>query len=105
MQWEHAKRLVKEYVHQNHSMLFEDIVLPNSSELSEEMYAWQAINEREIFEWWCVDEFLAEKLKDKGECTIEYGCAYWWGRTTTGHQIAADGTIQEIAEELYDKDI
>lgn len=105
MQWEHAKRLVQEYVYQNHSMLVEGVVLPNNPEIAEETYAWQATNDREIFEWWCVCEFLAEKLKGKGEHTIEYGLAHWWGRTTTGQQIAADETIQEIAEELYAKDI
>lgn len=105
MQWEHAKRLVNEYVHQNHSMLVEGILLPNNLDISEETYAWQATNDREIFEWWCVNGFLAEKLKDKGEHTIEYGCGHWWGRTTTGQQIAFDETIQEITEELYAKDI
>jgi hypothetical protein len=100
MQWERAKRLVQESVYQNHSTLVQDIILPNNPKLSEKVRAWETAN-GEIFEWWCIDDCLAEKLKNKGECTIEYGFAHWWGRPAFGQLIAADGTIREIAEELY----
>ena len=105
MQWEHAKRLVKEYVYQNHSSLIQDIVLLNNCAMLEDSIGWQTTNDRQIFEWWCVNKFLAEKLKGKGEYIIEYGCGHWWGRTTSGQQIIAEGIMQEIAKELYAEDI
>ncbi len=101
MQWEYAQRLVKEHVHQNHSMLIQDVVLPNNHQMLEDCVDWQSANDREIYEWWCVDEFLAKKLKSKDEYTIKYGFGHWWGRTISGQQIISDRTIQEIAEELY----
>lgn len=51
----------------------------------------------EIYEWWRVSPWLAEKLDDAGECVLEndYGC--WWGRTCTGQSVIMDGTFQTVA--------
>lgn len=50
---------------------------------------------REIFEWWLVTPYLADKLEEQGEVTIrEFGD--WWGRICTGQAIVLDGTLQDI---------
>jgi len=51
----------------------------------------------EIFEWWLVSDWLAERLSEKGQPTLEYSGNHWWGRCTTGQAILLDGVIQEIA--------
>ena len=34
----------------------------------------------DVMEWWLIDSWLAERLKEQGEVIIEeYGC-FWWGR-------------------------
>ena len=44
-------------------------------------------------EWWLIDSWLAERLKEQGEVIIEeYGC-YWWGRQSSGQAIYMDGVI------------
>jgi len=57
--------------------------------------------QREIFEYWLVTEYLGRKLEACGEAVLFdfYGLTIW-GRTTTGQAIALDGVIQKIFEEL-----
>lgn len=57
--------------------------------------------EREIFEYWIITDYLGRKLQGKGEAVLFnfYGLTIW-GRTTTGQAIALDGVIQRIFEEL-----
>lgn len=54
----------------------------------------------DIFEWWIVTEYLYNKLKEKGECVLEWEDCYIWGRTTTGQAIHLDGVISEICKEM-----
>ena len=56
---------------------------------------------REIYEWWAVSNWLAEKLKEKGYPVIinNYRCSYW-GRTTTGQVILLDSVISSICYDL-----
>lgn len=52
----------------------------------------------EIYEWWMVTGWLAEKLQEKGECIIpDFNL---WGRCTTGQAILLDGVICSICEDL-----
>ena len=54
----------------------------------------------EIYEWWLVSGYLANRLKAKGEIIWEdYGCT-WWGRQATGQAILLDGVISYIAEDM-----
>lgn len=57
-------------------------------------------DEREIYEYWLVSDWLAEQLSNKGEIieTNFYGLCVW-GRTTTGQAVKMDSVIQEIANE------
>ena len=55
----------------------------------------------EIFEYWFVSNFFAEKLEAKGEVVSHdfFGHCVW-GRTTTGQSISMDHVIREIYAEL-----
>lgn len=51
----------------------------------------------EVFEWWAVDKWLWEYLRDRGEVVVE-GPTYVWGRCCTGQAISMDSVICEFAE-------
>lgn len=55
---------------------------------------------QEIFEWWLVSNWLADKLKAKGEPILDNDYDIWWGRTCTGQAILLDGVISEICSEM-----
>lgn len=55
---------------------------------------------REIYEWWLVSDWLADKLEEIGEPVIRNGFGDWWGRTCTGQGFLMDGTLQAIAREF-----
>jgi len=57
--------------------------------------------ESEIYEFWAVDEWLANKLENKGEIIFKMLDFIVWGRQTTGQAIKMDNVIQEIAEETF----
>ncbi len=54
---------------------------------------------QEIFEWWVVSDFLAEKLRAKAEPILENNFGTWWGRCTTGQAICIDYVINKIYDE------
>lgn len=54
----------------------------------------------EVYEHWIVTNWLAERLKEKGEITGEVCGLTIWGRCTTGQSISMDGVIQRIYTEL-----
>ena len=47
----------------------------------------------EVYEWWILDSWLAEKLKELGEVVINDNV---WGRQGTGQAIYLDGIMQEV---------
>ena len=52
----------------------------------------------EIFEWWLISDYLANRLQQNGQVIwSDYGCT-WWGRQTTGQAISMDHVISVIAE-------
>lgn len=55
----------------------------------------------EIMEYWAVDEWLANKLENKGEIIFEMLDFRVWGRQATGQAIKLDNIIQEIAKETF----
>ena len=62
---------------------------------------WRRIVESytpDIYEWWAVEESLADDLVEMGRLILKnkYGC--WWGRQCTGMKILMDGTLQAIAK-------
>lgn len=64
-------------------------------------YSTDEANEeiREIYEYWFVTNWLAERLKARGEVIINlYADRPIWGRCATGQAIYLDGVIGKIAE-------
>ena len=55
----------------------------------------------EIFEYWFVTDWFAEKLKEKRETIIDEFALKIWGRTCTGQAIYLDSIIEEIYRELH----
>ena len=55
---------------------------------------------QEIFEWWLVTDWLAEKLQEHGEPILTNDYGTWWGRTCTGQAIYLDGVIESIYNSL-----
>lgn len=54
----------------------------------------------EVYEWWAVSNWLAEKLEEKGEIVAYTGMTCIWGRGTTGQAILLDYVISEICNDL-----
>ena len=87
----------------NAQRVVQNCVLKNQSTVIEEMIRANLISEEHLYpfaddvmEWWLIDSWLAERLKEQGEVIIEeYGC-FWWGRQSSGQAIYMDGVIQEI---------
>lgn len=58
-------------------------------------------NMQEVFEYWVVTSWFAEKLKAQGELVTEFFNLFIWGRQTTGQAIYADAVIDDITRELF----
>lgn len=54
----------------------------------------------EIFEWWIVSDWLADKLEVHGEPILKSDYGTWWGRTCSGQAISMDSVIEDIYKEL-----
>ena len=86
-----AQRIVQNCVLKNQSTVIEEMIRAN---LISEEYLYPFVDD--VMEWWLIDSWLAERLKEQGEVIIEeLGCR-WWGRLTSGQAIYMDGVIQEI---------
>ena len=84
-----AQRIVQNCVLKNQSTVIEEMIRAN---LISEEYLYPFADD--VMEWWLIDSWLAERLKEQGEVIIEeYGC-YWWGRQSSGQAIYMDGVIQ-----------
>ena len=59
---------------------------------------------QEVYQWYIVGPWLAEKLIEIGEPVLETDSHYLLGRTCCGQAIILDGTFQEIKAKL-EKDI
>ena len=51
----------------------------------------------EVYEWWIVSSWLAEKLEARGHVLFDDEV---WGREATGQAILLDGVIRDICREL-----
>ena len=58
-------------------------------------------NMQEVYEYWLVTPWFAEKLKAQGELVAEFFDLVIWGRQTTGQVIYADAVIDDITRELF----
>ena len=55
----------------------------------------------EVYEYWLVTPWLAEKLKAQGELVTEFFYQDIWGRQTSGQLIYMDAVIDDITRELF----
>ncbi len=55
---------------------------------------------QDIFEWWLVSNWLANKLRNYNEPILDNDYGTWWGRTCTGQSISMDYVMECIAEEI-----
>ena len=58
-----------------------------------------------IYEHWIVSDWLARKLKERGETVGELCGMTIWGRCTTGQSICMDNVIRCIIEELHTEEL
>lgn len=58
-------------------------------------------NMPEVYEYWVVTSWFAEKLKAQGELVVEFLDLVIWGRQTTGQAIYLDSVIDDIVKELF----
>ena len=58
----------------------------------------------DIYEHWLISDWLARKLKERGETTGELCGLTVWGRGTTGQSICLDRVIQNLAIELWQEE-
>lgn len=78
----------------------EDEIEEKRSKIEEEIEELENLESEpaEIYEWWIVSSYLAEKLNKKGYCIIE--SENIWGRQTTGQAILLDYIITVICAEM-----
>jgi len=56
-------------------------------------------DDTEVFTWYIVSDYLAEKLIKHGEIVINVLGQYFWGCTSFGNPTYLEPAIQEIAKE------
>ena len=56
---------------------------------------------KEVFQWFIVSEYLAQKLSEINEPILTTSSHYLWGRTCYGQSIELDGTFQEIYRRTF----
>jgi len=54
----------------------------------------------EVFEWWGVSDWFAEKLKEQGQVVVEEYATALWGRQTTGQAILLDSVVSRICSDM-----
>lgn len=57
-------------------------------------------DQKEVFEWWLLSDWLAEKLEALGCVVIKSDYGTWWGRTETGQALTMDSDIKAVAANL-----
>lgn len=50
----------------------------------------------DVLEWYLVDDWMAGRLQDVGECVLNTDFGAWWGRTCSGQAVYMDSVIDRI---------
>jgi len=102
MQSEITERIVRNEIYLCQSSLIEKCFEQNlfSIEDIENLNNAKTDEYQEIFEWWAISNWLADKLKEHQEPILDNDYGTWWGRTCTGQAIAMDYAMEKIAEDL-----
>ena len=70
-------------------------------ECGEANEAWHWDSEaQEVYQWFIIDNWIFDKLKERGEVVYDAGSCCVWGRGCCGQAILLDGIIVDIALEL-----
>lgn len=56
------------------------------------------IEPQEIFEWWSIGSYLADKLKEVNAPVMDNEYGYWYGRIETGQSITMDYYLNKVVE-------
>lgn len=75
------------------------IICPNCNAQFDDIYDCD-IRQKEVYQWFIVDKWFADKLRKQNEVIIETLSNYIWGRTCFGQMIYMDGVISRIALEM-----
>jgi len=105
-----ARKLVEGHIKDNLCLTMEEELYIHPELLLDEAKNFYPVNEEgkrddengeypEIYEFWSVSEWLANKLEAKGEIIFECLDFIVWGRQATGQAIYMDRVIQDIAIE------
>ena len=57
-------------------------------------------NEKEIFQWFIVSDWLYNKLNEQGEPVVEIKGVYFWGRCGYGYSLENEWCLKRIVSEL-----
>ena len=104
-----ANNLVEREIHHNLCMTMQQ-ELRNNPEILDEAKHFYPIDEEgkrddengqypEIYEYWAISGWLAERLEEKNEIVFDCLDFIVWGRECTGQAICLDNVIQNIAIE------
>lgn len=55
-------------------------------------------DQKEVFEWWLVTKWLADKIEALGGVIIKSDYGTWWGREETGQSLTMDYHIKQVAD-------
>lgn len=56
---------------------------------------------QEVYQWYLVDSWLANHLREIGEPVLDTDSNHLWGRTCCGQAIILDGTFQKLYAHIY----
>lgn len=100
---ERIKHYINNEVYLNQSCLVEKL-------LEESILNWDDVENafdeldgspQEIFEWWAVSDWLAEKLSEVNAPVIRCDYGDWWGRTTTGCALGKGDDLDKLVRSRF----
>lgn len=110
---ETTKYTIRDFVSQNvlwnQSVIVEELL---SAENGNPIIDWSDVDNlyveeqdepQEIFNWYLVTDYLADRLLEKGEPVLSAMNCQWWGRTTFGQLIESDSVIKDIYDDFVEK--
>lgn len=98
-----SERLFKQEVIYGQSLLVDELLKKEILSYDDIMNLFDEETEetKEIFEWWIVSDWMAEKLKEENEPILETDYGTWWGRTCFGQAVDMDDVIRRIAQKYF----
>lgn len=91
------EQFLKNEVYGRVTLLVRDLINSEDEQFTEFSYHHVTnLGDAEIYEWWMVTEYMADKLIEAGAPVLSTQYGEFWGRTTTGQHMKIDSIIQEI---------